>query len=164
MGLFDSISSGFVGLGNAISEGAGKLINQTPTNTNTFSFDFSGAVKKMLEPFQNKSNPILDAFKTAGTNLAKVGISVAESKIEDIFRNSTKKPEVSSQLVSTANNAIPSQTNSNLSDILSILNSWKPANVAAAGDSVVAASNSVNNVLIVGGAVLVITLLTLSKR
>lgn len=151
---------------------------QTPINPSAFSFDFSGAFKKLLAP-NPKQTAQLELGRQA-ESILKTGIQAGgnfiTSKIEDIFRtqNKDKREETiqSQQPATIPAQALPSQITSNINDVFnSFLQGVAFASEKNSIDEVsptekfeqAAADNATRNVLLVSGAGLLFVLLLTQK-
>lgn len=173
------LSSGFIGLGEAFAGKANDVLktvqgvptfNPRPISPSGFSFNFAEAAQKLLQPFRTAADPKAAAgsnvILSAGDAASGI-IRAAADRIQDVLRNSGKK-ESTPQIATTPNNSIPSQTNSNLGEILSFLSGGRPADPAISTSQVSqlasdAARNAQTNVLLIGVAFLGLAFLTLAK-
>lgn len=166
-----SLLSGFVGLGESLAKPAVNFITQQgvtmpapkPVSGGAFSFDFGGAAQKLLDVFKPTNQAgakILGSLADAGSSLIKT----AGSKVEDVLRSGTQSaqaPQVQNYYVPNSN-ALPSQTSLDLSTALSLLGSVSDRAGAQSGEAeaiaAAAARNTQTNVLLIGGAALLLFL------
>lgn len=173
------LSSGFVGLGEALAKKTQDLfrIEQgiktpigRPVNSSAFSFDFSGAINKLLQPIRQASDPRSAAgsqvILTAG-NAASGIIAAGADRVMDLLRGGSKFPENPVAAPMLTNSAQASGM-SGIGELLGALALNRPAAVAStqsAAEAVAsdAAKATRNSVLLIGGAALVLAFLSVSK-
>lgn len=180
---FINPTSGFIGIGEALGRGFSSVFRNdfgtptpkaTPINPTSFSFDFAGAAQKLLQPFRQATDPRAAAgsniITAAGDATAQI-LRTAGSKVSQMLTDSNKKKEtatVQPVTLSQVSAAGPSlgdilKTFSN-APLLNNTNSAIPLSNDAAQIASQAASTSRNSVLLVGGALLALTLLTITKE
>jgi len=172
------LSSGFVGLGEAFADKTKEVLktvhgvptfNPRPVSSPGFSFNFAQAAQSLLQPFRTAADPKAAAGSevvlTAGKAASGI-ISAAADRIQDVLRNSGKK-EQTPQIATNPNNSIPSQTTSNLGDILNFLSGGRPANPQLTSQvdqlALDAAKNSQTNILLIGAVLLGFAFLAVAK-
>lgn len=161
-----------------------------PVNPSSFSFDFSGALQKLFAP-KPKETAMLELGRQA-EDILKVGIqaagSVAKTAILDVISGADKKKVPAStqsqQPAVTAPQTMPTQTGSNINEILqSFISGAAFADELRGGSSsagtasetsapvssedqlrIDAANATTRNVLIFGGGALLLVLLLTGRK
>ena len=165
--LTDFATSGFVGLGDLFAKSPlGQAFQNSiapaakPVNTNSFSFDFSGAIGKLADLF--KPNPVKDAtnslLKTAGT-LANQALQGFGNKAIETLLNGNKQPTTVTVSNLTASDPIPSQDSGTLAQLLALLGSTSAQPLTANQIAQQSAQTSLNSVFLIGGIGLIAVLL-----
>lgn len=170
-----SIISGFVGLGDALADKAKDYFSTTqqsaptikPVNSSKFSFDFSGALNKLAQPFRQATDPRSAAgsqvILTAGDAVSKL-IGAGADRVSEILRgNNTKPTQPSTSIMPTS--AFTSGPNS-LGDLFADISALKKESAPSLPVSSVAqdaAAASRNSVVLVAGASLILVFLSVSN-
>lgn len=173
------LSSGFVGLGEALAkktqdifrtEQGIQTMNARPVNSSAFSFDFSGALNKLLQPIRTASDPRSAAgsqvILTAGDAISGI-IRAGANRVTDLLSGNNDKPADPVQSVMPASSASVSGV-SGIGELLAALSLNRSAShiTPESTAQVVAsqaAATSRNSVILIGGAALVLAFLSFSK-
>lgn len=173
------LSSGFVGLGEALAKKTQDIfrIEQgiktpigRPVNSSSFSFDFSGALNKLLQPIRTASDPRSAAgsqvILTAGDAISGI-ITAGANRVTDLLKGNNNKPTDPLQAVMPASSASVSGV-SGIGELLAAISLNRPASTVSAESPAQAvasqaAAASRNSVILIGGAALVLAFLSFSK-
>lgn len=168
-------SSGFVGLGAALADKTKDFFTQNqqtvpsqkPVNSSSFSFDFSGALNKVLQPFREAADPRSAAgsqvILTAGNSVSEI-LRAGTDKVTSILRGSNTKPQ--SQDTSIMPGSAFSSGAGSIGELLAALTRSKtqePSLPLSSSVAAEAAAASRNSVVLVAGAALILVFLSASK-
>jgi len=182
---------GFVSLGEVLAQDAKAFFQKAqgisvpatkPVSSPGFSFNFGDAFNSLTKPVRDFFDPVQQAknqtvLSTAGAasnvikatgDLASGLITSAGQRLADALNNQNKKTVVNTSLVPTVLNPMPSQSESNLAQLLSFLSGVTSANPTvrtSAPDQLVqsAADASKLNIYLIGGVIILGAFILTSK-